>query len=391
MKALGIDLSEWDLRPIDYRQASKLLSFGYIKISQGVDPDPLFPGQWRAAVGWILRGLYHFFDPRVDPGRSVDKTLELYRAETPGELPPALDLESNYGVSYPETLEKARAWLEIWEDKTGIRPIIYSSPGFLGSLGAGLRENQWLRGYPVWLSQWYFDNMPDADRKIRIGQILRGEMIPNYPAPVSPWSLRPPFWQWTSRGEPGDIPGYYMGPGHKLAVDLNYYDGTEEDLFRQYGTPRRRLENGESMYLYSITPTSADGLKVRKDHYRIESPIPNRIGSLSVGRFAFGNEKWEAPADGTNYKRGDTWLHALSVDGVALEGWIAEIHNGARVGRIDVIGDEDPETPPQEEGAAVSINVSMNPIIPGEDVTGEISISSPGHVSQNIPLRLPPA
>ena len=51
IRALGIDLSEWDLRPLDWSRASSTLSFAFIKISQGTDPDPLFRAQWDAAEG----------------------------------------------------------------------------------------------------------------------------------------------------------------------------------------------------------------------------------------------------------------------------------------------------------------------------------------------------
>lgn len=366
MRALGIDLSTWDLRPLDWQKASELLSFAFIKISEGTVPDPLFRPQWEAAEGYILRGLYHFFIPSVDPEASVKKTIEIYKAVSPGELPPALDLE----VGDPKiTLDRARAWLEIFERATGVRPIIYSSPGFLSSIGAGAKTasgkylNEWLRSYEVWLSVWPYDNMSEAPRRDRIRQILRGDIVPAYPNGVPPWNIRPAFYQWTSRGEPGDIPGYYMGTGHKLAVDLNYYFGTKEELFSKYGKPHALPENGEeTLYKYSITPRGSDGLKVRLDHYVVDSPIPNKIGSLAFARFAFGDERWT--------EGGEDWLKVVSVDGAAITGWIAAKHNGTQVGNITPLGDDGEE----ETG--------------GDALEATVTVSSPGYKPQTVTLFL---
>jgi GH25 family lysozyme M1 (1,4-beta-N-acetylmuramidase) len=384
MYSLGIDVSEWDLRPLDWKQASAKIDFVFIKISQGTEEDPLFRAQWEAARGWVLRSAYHFLDPDVAPKTAADKMLDIYKSVSLAEMPPTLDLE----IGPPSTiLNAARYWLEYWEDRTGIRPILYTSPGFLDTIGA--RSAHWLRDYTLWESVWYYDKISDDLRAKRILQVMTGEVIPAWPAPPAPYGTPAPFWQWTSRGDPATIPGYYLGPGHKKAVDLNFFRGSREDLWRQYGKPRELPENGDNLYKYSITPLKSDGLRVRSDHYAVDSPIPNRIGSLAFGRFAFGDEKWIAPVSGTNYKAGDTWLRVKSVDGVLLDGWIAAIHNGVAYARIDIIGTEDPDPPPAGE-TVVDIRVSLSPITPGLDVTGTIDISSPGHASQKTTFRLPP-
>jgi GH25 family lysozyme M1 (1,4-beta-N-acetylmuramidase) len=386
VRAQGIDLSEWDLRPLNWGMASKVLSFAFIKISQGTDPDPLFRAQWESAEGWVLRGFYHFFDPRVDPGRSVDKTIEFKKIVSPGELPPAFDLEETFGRS--DTLERSRAWLEIYEDKTGVRPIIYSSKPFLEAIGVGKRGSEWIRDYPLWFAAWPYDKMSDAERKIRIAQVFRGEILVPYPVSPPPWTMRPDWYQWTSRGDPGDIPGYYMGIGHKKAVDLIYYFGTEAELFQRYGTPPKRLGNGEvNLYKYSITPISKDGLKVRMDHYVVDYPSQNRIGSLEFGRFAFGNETWEAQSDGSNYKKGDKWLKVLSVDGEPIPGWMAVIHNGTPYGKLAPIN---PETPPEEPPtASIALSLDIQAEVTQDGLRVDVSASSFGYVSAGSSFTLP--
>lgn len=93
------------------------------------------------------------------------------------------------------------------------------------------------------------------------------------------------------------------------------------------------------IHKFSITPLGAD-LDIRLDHYVMDKPIPNRIASLSFGRFAFGSEVWTAPIDGEGYRAGDRWLRVANVEGDRIEGWIPEIHNGERVGAISTIGAE---------------------------------------------------
>lgn len=382
--ALGIDLSEWDLRPLDWQKASELLSFAFIKISQGTNPDPLFRAQWEASEGYILRGLYHMLDPRIDVDSSVDRTIELYKTVSPGELPPALDLE--LGEAKTE-LPRSRRWLERWENKTGKRPIIYTSLGFL-NLEQNKAENQWLSKYPLWLASWPYDGMSEDPRRERIRAVLRGDIFIPFPAPPRPWARPVEFHQWTSRGEPEDIPGYYMGRFHKEAVDLNYFGGTREDLFLRYGEPRKLPGNGETMtYKYSITPTRSDGSKVRSDHYVIDSPVPNRIGSLSFGRFAFGDEKWISPAGARDEDAAEVWLRIKSLDGVPFDGWIAAKHKGARYGTIAPIGPGE-ETPEPSSGSVdFSVNVEAEETAAGLEIS--FTVSSFGYLSQTTKLTLP--
>lgn len=391
-RSLGIDLSEWDLRPLNWSQAQEILSFAFIKISQGTNPDPLFRAQWEAAEGYVLRGLYHMLEPREDVDRSVDKTLELYKAVSPGELPPALDLELG---DVRTELPRAKRWLERWESKTGKRPIIYTSLGFLDQEQTK-NENRWLGKYPLWLSLWPFDKMSEDPRRARIRQVLRSEILIPYPTASTPWPTPPDFHQWTSRGEPGDIPGYYMGPGHKKAVDFNYYHGTKEDLFTRFGEPKKRPGNGvimPTLYKYSIKPIKSDGSKVRNDHYAIDSPIPNRIGSLAFGRFAFGDDLWTQPTGAKIEDATDVWLKVKSVDGVALEGWIAAKHKGNKLAEItplssgggDLPGEEIPEIP----AASLDIALNIEADVTESGLKVNVTVTSPGFDPGSASVTLP--
>lgn len=79
------------------------------------------------------------------------------------------------------------------------------------------------------------------------------------------------------------------------------------------------------MTQYSMTPISS-GTRLRVDHNTFSAVIT----SYGRGQLIVGHELWEAPADGSEVKKGDKWLHVTSVDGINLAetGWMAYIHKG---------------------------------------------------------------
>lgn len=82
------------------------------------------------------------------------------------------------------------------------------------------------------------------------------------------------------------------------------------------------------MTSYSMTPIN-NGTRMRTDHNVFASVIT----SYNRGQLVVGDEIWEAPADGSEVKKGDKWLHVTSVDGVNVteRGWMAYIHKGVPV------------------------------------------------------------
>lgn len=96
------------------------------------------------------------------------------------------------------------------------------------------------------------------------------------------------------------------------------------------------------MTQYSMTPINS-GTRMRKDHTTFAAVIV----SYARGQVVVGDEIWEAPADGSEVKKGDKWLHVTSVDGVNVteRGWMAYIHKGASIcDNFKQI--EDPNPPP---------------------------------------------
>ena len=95
------------------------------------------------------------------------------------------------------------------------------------------------------------------------------------------------------------------------------------------------------MTQYRMTPVY--NTRLRTDHTTLASIVT----SYSPGQIVIGDEKWEATADGNEVKKGDIWIHVISVDGksVSPQGWMAYIHKGTQICQ-DFETIETPEPPP---------------------------------------------
>lgn len=82
------------------------------------------------------------------------------------------------------------------------------------------------------------------------------------------------------------------------------------------------------MATYSMTPIN-NGTRMRQDH----NVFAGNILSYNRGQLVICDEMWEAPADGSEVKKGDKWGKVVSVDGVNVEerGWMAYVHKGVAI------------------------------------------------------------
>ncbi|MEM6795680.1 MAG: GH25 family lysozyme [Acidobacteriota bacterium] len=198
-RAQGIDVSHFQ-HEIDWQAvaASGRFSFAIVKATEGVDSlDERFQANWRGAQrAGLIRGAYHFFEPKDDAMEQVDFFLKTTGdAFEPGTLPPILDVEIGRGVDPKAIVEGVAAWLEAVEKATGRTPILYTGWRFWNSLGT-----QAFGRYPLWLAEY---GTAEADLTL--------------PAGWSEWTL----WQRSERGRVSGI---------EKAVDLNLFAGTEQDL-----------------------------------------------------------------------------------------------------------------------------------------------------------------
>lgn len=93
---------------------------------------------------------------------------------------------------------------------TGRRPIIYTRKNILDNLAGATSDKSWLKDYELWVAQY---------------PAVIGEYPTDLPLGYSNYT----FWQITSEGR---IPGYSGN------VDINYFNGSLEDLCCRYRLPK---------------------------------------------------------------------------------------------------------------------------------------------------------
>jgi lysozyme len=190
----GIDVSRYQSN-INWEKVKEFgVSFAFIKATEGKTiVDTKFSRNWkRSKKNGVLRGAYHFYRPSVLSEEQADFFLSQVDLE-PGDLPPVLDVEVTDGRS-PEIIRKGVLnWMKIVEEKTGVKPILYTMSGFADDfLGSELKD------YPLWIAS------------------LRRRK-PKMPRGLKKWD----FWQFSHTGRVVGIHGM---------VDRNYFRGTEAEL-----------------------------------------------------------------------------------------------------------------------------------------------------------------
>ena len=215
----GVDVSIWDddnetPQGIDYNKMKEEgASFVYIRAGQGRLVDEDFVVNWAAAKeAGLLRGAYWFLDARYS-ANSQGLLFRSLLAQDPGELRPCVDYEHET-TSLDKTKGKTRSrklFLNIgmldgflstfdWPAK----PLIYT--GYYYWLDHGSKDARWSE-YPLWLAQYKVQK-------------------PQVPPPWKDWL----FWQFTETG-PGKVLGLESN-----AADLDYFNGTKEQLAKFAGT-----------------------------------------------------------------------------------------------------------------------------------------------------------
>ncbi|HET7233723.1 MAG TPA: GH25 family lysozyme [Longimicrobium sp.] len=190
LPARGVDVSHYQ-GAIDWRAVEDAgVGFAFLKATEGTTfVDHTFRRHW-VALGEtrILRGAYHRFKPTRDAAAQAEHFLAVVPVRE-GDLPPVLDVEATDGVSDARLIRGVRTWLQTVERRTGVRPIVYTKPGFRRAhLGTALDD------YPLWIAEYGVDS-PSHDR----------------------WT----FWQHSEQGRV---------PGIQKIVDLDRFNGTRADL-----------------------------------------------------------------------------------------------------------------------------------------------------------------
>ncbi|MHB0864772.1 glycoside hydrolase family 25 protein [Paenibacillus sp. SEL3] len=210
--AQGIDVSHHQ-GDINFKKvAADGISFVFIKATQGKSfrSKTFLEFVKDAKAAGLMIGAYHYVDDSAT-------TPEMARQEAANfvsaikaaggiqvfDLPPVMDYESNKSnLSKTAITAVAKAFLQEVERLTGVLPIIYTYPSFIGNFSC-------LSNYPLWIARYHATKAPSD---------------------ASGWS-RWDFWQYSD----GSQGGYRPDATRKVdgidgAVDLNEYNGTEANL-----------------------------------------------------------------------------------------------------------------------------------------------------------------
>ena len=203
----GVDVSHHQGAIAWPELAARGVRFAFVKATEGRDfKDTRFArNQEEAAKAGLAVGAYHFFlcgKPGAEQARNFIDTVP----EDAGALPPVLDMECPAPASEAQRQSartEMRLFLEALEAHYGKRPIIYTTyAAYEAFIGKDFRQ------YPLWIRSIF--TRPDADA------LGRGWL----------------FWQYSSRGR---LSGY---DGPERFIDLNVFNGTEDDFVRYSGVNR---------------------------------------------------------------------------------------------------------------------------------------------------------
>jgi len=178
------------------------VQFAFIRVSKGDSlVDSLYLRNYNEAkrLG-IPCGAYHFLFDTVSGKTQAEVFLSHAKLE-PGDLPPVLDVE----IDSPEIVKTAKEWLEIVEEKCGVKAIIYTNMHVYGNR---IMNDPSLNAHDLWLA------------KPRIGMFdVSGQIKPRAGMPDVPNCK---FWQFTHKGHIWGI--------IDNVVDINMFNGTKKQL-----------------------------------------------------------------------------------------------------------------------------------------------------------------
>lgn len=207
----GIDVSHYQ-GDIDWQAvAASGVRFVYQKATDGLSgPDNTMVRNVGAAIAEGLHvGCYHFFRPALNAALQAERFAASI-IQLGCNLPPVMDVEEAF---VPHTQH------DMWTDLTpdariaavstflarvrvilGKQPIIYTRAGYWRDTFA---DTDAFAMYSLWLAEYHDGGHPDTPRRI-----------------PKAWANQT-LWQWNDAG---------MVPGIRSAVDLDLFDGSEDEL-----------------------------------------------------------------------------------------------------------------------------------------------------------------
>lgn len=245
----GVDVSYYEPK-IDWRiLRGEGFRFALIRATSGIGyVDSKFKSHWEGArVEGLLRGAYHYLIADQDAAKQADLFISTVGADR-GELPPIVDLEDKYNENASNTkiIDTCKAILDRIEKAFGRKPMIYSRTQYLNvHVSRSGKAPSWAKDYPLWLAQYPYvfsaDTMPNKN-------------MPNQTEGWQDWK----FWQYS---ESAIIDGVTNESGGPTACDLDWFRGTEAELYE--------FANVKPKEPITYTVQSGDSFKSIAEKYKI--------------------------------------------------------------------------------------------------------------------------
>lgn len=164
-KSFGIDVSHhqgkinWDT--LFHSSLTPKIQFVYAKATEGKDH---LDREWEFNRKELLRknikhGAYHFFRPNTNPSAQAKHFLKHYKSRET-DLAPVLDVEVE-AISDHVLINNMKIFLSEIEEKTGKRPIIYTSFHFYRTK---FQEN--FQDYKFWIAAYSEPFLLPKDKRI---------------------------------------------------------------------------------------------------------------------------------------------------------------------------------------------------------------------------------
>lgn len=174
----GVDISHWQNGALDFSLAKKSgVKFVYHKATEGtVYKDRNYTKRRQEAKSSGLPfGAYHFARPKLwDAKRQADHFLNVSKP-VPGDLIPALDIETTEGLSNAQLEKWAKRFSDRIKKKIGYYPVVYTPFIFSRSKVPGVR----------WVPRYNNNNVPPTQKDVDIWQFSNGHLgKPNYVAGI---------------------------------------------------------------------------------------------------------------------------------------------------------------------------------------------------------------
>jgi lysozyme len=205
------DVSFWQDDPttpdgINFTKMAQMTRGVIIRAGQNLWEDIRFKTSWsNAKQAGLVRGSYWFYDSRANPKRQAEKWVEVL-GDDPGEMELWCDFEDRYGGAYTGW----RHWFDFMERLKVLLPNknlgVYTGYYYWQELAAGV---SYFAQYPLWIAAY-------------------NTTAPRVPPIWQDWT----YWQFTDNGD-----GSLFGVESKN-IDLNYFNGTEEEFLARYPKPQ---------------------------------------------------------------------------------------------------------------------------------------------------------